>query len=38
MICPGCGELLNVIDENHMECECGWTGDQKKWERDMKIQ
>lgn len=27
MICPICGETLNVIDEDHVEChECGFTG------------
>lgn len=36
MICPDCGELMNIIDMNHMECECGWSGSMKKWNRDIK--
>lgn len=26
MICPDCGELANFIDDNKMQCECGWIG------------
>lgn len=37
MICPDCGELINVVDTDDMSCECGWTGNQAKWERDMNI-
>jgi len=26
MVCPECGEMLNVIDEGHVECVCGFRG------------
>jgi hypothetical protein len=36
MPCPECGEPLNVIDLDQMECcHCGWQGNVTKWEMDM---
>ena len=34
MICPECGDLLNYIDDKHIECcGCGWAGTMKQWQK-----
>lgn len=32
MICPDCGELVNLISTDEITCECGWVGTYSTWE------